>query len=245
VKRFDALTLGWGRVRGKVGSVGEVKGSTRAWLSWSSGKDAAFALAVARAGGVDVVGLLTTVDAATGRVPVHGVPGALVQAQADALGLPLHVVELPWPCPNAVYEQRVRAALAGARPDGVQQLVFGDLHLQDVRDHREALLAGSGVEPAFPLWGRPTAELAREVVASGLRAVVTSVDLAQAPAGLAGRWFDEALLGGLPPGVDPCGERGEFHTFVVDGPGFAAPVEVAVGPPQERGGFAVADLAPS
>ena len=221
-------------------------GSTRAWLSWSSGKDSAFALRTVRAAGtVDVVGLLTTLDSGSGRVPVHGVPHELVGAQARALGLTLHVVELPWPCPNQVYEARTAEALALARRDGVGRLVFGDLHLRDVRDYREAALAGSGVEPDFPLWGRPTAALAREMLGCGLRAVVTSVDLAQTPSGLAGRWFDERLLAELPPGIDPCGEHGEFHTFVVDGPGFAAPVNVVVGAPVERDGFLTVDLAPA
>jgi uncharacterized protein (TIGR00290 family) len=217
----------------------------RGWLSWSTGKDSAFALRAVRTGGeVDVVGLLTTVDAGSGRVPVHGVPRELVRAQARALGLPLHVVELPWPCPNDVYEARTWEALAGARRDGVDRLVFGDLHLRDVREYRERFLTGSGVAPLFPLWGRPTRALASEMVGSGLRAVVASVDLAQAPAELAGRWFDDGFLDDLPAGVDPCGENGEFHTFVVDGPGFTTAVDVVVGAPVERDGFAVTDLAP-
>ncbi|WP_219412491.1 adenine nucleotide alpha hydrolase [Pseudonocardia nigra] len=218
---------------------------TRSWVSWSSGKDGAFALYAAReTAAVDVVGLFTTLDTTTCRVPVHGVPHALVQAQADALGLPLHTVDLPWPCPNEVYEARMGDALAAATRAGVERLVFGDLHLRDVRDYRERALAGSGVTPLFPLWGRPTAELAVEMVRGGLRAVVTCVDPTQAPAELAGRWFDERFLDALPAGVDPCGENGEFHTFVVDGPGFTAPVDVTVGEPVERDGFVVADLEP-
>ena len=220
--------------------------STRGWVSWSSGKDSAFAAhAVREAGDVDVVGLLTTVHAATGRVPVHGVPHALVRAQARALGLPLHLVELPWPCPNEVYEARTSEAVARAHRTGVERLVFGDLHLRDVRDYRETALSGSGVAPVFPLWGRPTAALSAEMVRCGLRAVVTCVDPTRAPAELAGRWFDERFLGELPAGVDPCGERGEFHTFVVDGPGFAAPVDVVVGAPVERDGFVVVDVLPA
>jgi uncharacterized protein (TIGR00290 family) len=222
-------------------SVRRVESSRRGWVSWSSGKDAAFALAAVR-GSVEVVGLLTTVDAAGGRVPVHGVPRGLVRAQARALGLPLHTVELPWPCPNEVYEARLGEALAGARRDGVERLVFGDLHLRDVRDYREGVLSGSGLAPLFPLWGRPTDALAAEMVERGLRAVVTCVDPAQAPGDLAGRWFDARFLAELPAGVDPCGEHGEFHTFVVDGPGFAHAVDVEVGPPVERDGFVVAEL---
>lgn len=208
-------------------------------MSWSSGKDSAFALHAARAEGLTVTGLLTTTDAGADRVPVHGTPPALVQAQAAALGLPWHAVALPWPCPNDVYRDRVRSALVDA---GVDAVVFGDLFLADIRAYREELLAGSGVTPVFPLWGRDTAGLAAEMVDAGVRAVVTAVDLAQAPAGLAGRWFDRELLDGLPAAVDPCGERGEFHTFVVDGPGFAAPVDVAVDRVEVDGGFATAVL---
>jgi uncharacterized protein (TIGR00290 family) len=211
----------------------------RAWVSWSSGKDSAFALRAARAEGIPVAGLLTTVEVGSARVPVHGVEQALVAAQAAALGLPLHTVALPWPCPNAVYRDRMRAALADA---GVDRLVFGDLFLRDIRAFRQELLAGSGVTPVFPLWESDTTALAAEMVGSGLRAVVTAVDLGQAPAWLAGRRFDHRFLSELPPTVDPCGERGEFHTFVVDGPGFAAPVDVVVGPVVRRGGFATAPL---
>lgn len=218
---------------------------TRAWVSWSSGKDGAFALhAVRETGAVDVVGLFTTLEATTRRVPVHGVPHVLVQAQADALGLPLHTLDLPSPCPNEVYEARMHEALATAGRTGVERLVFGDLHLRDVRDYRERSLTGSGVTPMFPLWGRSTADLAAQIVRSGVRAVVTCVDPAQAPAELAGRWFDERFLDMLPAGVDPCGENGEFHTFVVDGPGFATSVNVTVGAPVQRDGFVVTEPRP-
>jgi diphthamide synthase (EF-2-diphthine--ammonia ligase) len=220
--------------------------SPRAWLSWSSGKDAAAALAATRAAGaLEVTGLLTTVDGATARVPVHGVPLSLVRAQARALSLPQRVVELPWPCPNEVYEERVGAALVEAAHSGVGHLVFGDLHLAEIRAYRERMLAGSTISPLFPLWGRPTDRLARESLRAGVRAVVTCVDTRQAPAELAGRWFDERFLDGLPSGIDPCGENGEFHTFVVDGPGFAAPVDVGLGPVVERDGFALVELAPN
>jgi uncharacterized protein (TIGR00290 family) len=195
----------------------------RAWVSWSSGKDSAFALHAARAAGYVVAGLVTTVDLDSNRVPVHGVPAQLVRAQARAVGLPLHIIGLPWPCPNDIYRERVLAALAGA---GIGRIVFGDLFLHDIRAFREELLAGSGVTPTFPLWGRDTSELAAEMVSSRLRAVVTAVDTAQAPGRLVGRTFDHEFLRDLPAGVDPCGERGEFHTFVLDGPGFTAPVHV-------------------
>jgi len=218
----------------------------RGWMSWSSGKDSAFALHTVRTGGrVEITGLLTTLTAATDRVAAHGVRRVLLQAQADALGLPLQVVELPRPCPNDVYEQRMTEAMAAARQAGADHLVFGDLFLEDVRAYREQALQGTGITPSFPLWGRPTAELAADMLAQGLRAVITCVDPAQAPAELAGRWYDEQLLRELPTGVDPCGERGEFHTFVVDGPGFATGLHVAVGEITERDGFVFADLLPT
>lgn len=217
----------------------------RAWLSWSSGKDSAMALREVRAAGeVEVIGLLTTVNAAANRVAMHGVRRVLLEAQADALGLPLHVVELPWPCPNEVYEQRMSAAMATARQDDVCQIIFGDLFLADIRAYREASLVGTGLTPVFPLWCRPTGPLAREILGCGIRAVITCVDPSQAPAAIAGRWYDEELLAALAAGVDPCGENGEFHTFVTDGPGFSHPVGVTIGGSAERDGFVFTDIRP-
>ncbi|MCE3555117.1 ATP-binding protein [Pseudonocardia sp. RS11V-5] len=209
-----------------------------AWLSWSCGKDSAYALGAC----ADVTGLFTTVTA--GRVPVHGVRRELVEAQAAALGLPLHVVELPWPCPNTEYERRTGAALAAARATGADTVVYGDLFLDDIRAYRERTLAGTGLTPRFPLWGRPTGALAREMIAAGLRAVVVSVDPARMPAELAGHAFDAEFLAALPEGVDPCGENGEFHTFVTAGPGFRAPVPVTVNRVGDRDGMLVAELVP-
>lgn len=199
-------------------------------MSWSGGKDAATALGRAVAAGIRVTGLLSTVverDDGGGReVPVHGVGVAVLAAQADALGLPLHAVTLPRGCPDPVYRQRLRDALAAV--PGVTALVHGDLALADVRAFRETVLEGTGVTGLFPLWGTPTAELARAVVADGTAALLAAVDPARVPAGLAGRPFDDALLAALPAGVDPCGENGEFHTVVTDGPGFARPVPLTV-----------------
>ena len=218
----------------------------RAWMSWSSGKDSALALHEARAAGlVDVVGLLTTVNAEAGRVAMHGVRRALLEAQAEALGLPLHVVELPWPCPNDVYEARMAAAVGVAGDAGVEAVVFGDLFLEDVRRYRERALEGTGLDPVFPLWGRPTDGLAAQILEAGVRAVVTCADLGQGARHAAGRWYDAALLAELPPDVDPCGERGEFHTLVVDGPGFARALDVVVGEIVVRDGFAFADVMPA
>jgi len=215
----------------------------RAWLSWSSGKDSAFALrACLEDSDIDVVGLLTTVNSTADRVAMHAVRRELLQAQADSLGLPLHVVELPWPCPNQVYEQQMHKAIDTAVSDGVERMVFGDLFLADVRAYREQMLAGTGIVPVFPLWQRPTALLADEMVQAGIRAVVTCVDPSQAPRELAGRWFDRELIDSLPPHVDRCGENGEFHTFVADSPSFRYPLEVTVGEVVERDGFVFADV---
>lgn len=217
----------------------------RAWLSWSSGKDGAVALTALRdSGDVEVCGLLTVVRASDGRVPMHSVRSELLEAQADALRLPLHRVPIPTPCPDEEYARRMATALGAAAAAGVTHMAFGDLALADVREYREARLVGTGITPVFPLWGRDTALLAREVVAGGVRAVVTCVDTRVLPASFAGRDFDARLLGDLPEGVDPCGENGELHTFVVDGPGFAAPVDVRVGRTWESDGFAYADLLP-
>jgi uncharacterized protein (TIGR00290 family) len=215
-------------------------------MSWSSGKDSALALHEVRsAGAVEVTGLLTTVNAIAGRVAMHGVRRVLLEAQAAALGLPLHIVELPWPCPNPVYEQLMSAAMDAARQRDVSQIIFGDLFLEDVRAYREASVAGADMTPVFPLWHRPTGELAREILARGIRAVITCVDPAQASKAIAGRWYDQALLLALPEGVDPCGENGEFHTFVTDGPGFASPLDVTIGETAERDGFVYTDVLPA
>lgn len=217
----------------------------RALVSWSSGKDSAWALReVQRAGEVEVVGILTTITSEFDRVSMHAVREALLDGQAAALGLPCHKVRIPWPCPNERYEQEMARALAEARARGVTRVVFGDLHLADVRAYREEQLAGAGIEPLFPLWGRDTARLAREMLEGGLGATITCVDPRRLDRGLAGRAFDARLLAELPAGVDPCGENGEFHTFVFASPSFAAPLDVEVGEVVEREGFVFADVLP-
>jgi uncharacterized protein (TIGR00290 family) len=217
----------------------------KAWLAWSSGKDSAWSLHVLRVEGeVEVAGLLTTVNASRGRVAMHDVRRDLLQAQAEAVGLPLHVAPLPDPCPNDAYEAAMREALDEARRAGIEAVAFGDLFLEEIRHYRESQMAGTGLRPLFPLWGRPTAALAREMVAGGLRARVTCVDPRRLDASFAGREFDARFLDDLPPGVDPCGENGEFHTFAWDGPGFKHPVRVRSGAVAERGGFVYADLVP-
>jgi uncharacterized protein (TIGR00290 family) len=173
---------------------------------------------------------------------MHAVRRTLLEAQAERLGLPLHVVEIPSPCPSDVYEERMAAAMATARTAGIEQIVFGDLFLEDVRAYRERNLAGTGITPVFPLWGRPTGRLARDMLAAGVRAVLTCVDPNVLPSEFSGRAFDESLLADLPEHVDPCGERGEFHTFVWDGPGFTSPIDIEIGEIVRRDGFVFRDI---
>lgn len=214
-------------------------------LSWSSGKDTAWALHVLRQQGVyEIVGLVSTVNTAFNRVSMHGVRVELLTAQAQAVGLPLWQVPIPYPCPNEVYESAMRDLIARAKEAGVTHFAFGDIFLQDVRTYRERQLADAGMTPVFPLWGLDTHALAREMIASGLRAVLTCVDPRQIPESLIGREFDEHLLRDLPPSADPCGENGEFHTFCYTVPCFASPIPIQTGEVVERDGFVYVDLMP-
>jgi len=215
----------------------------RALLCWSSGKDSAWTLHVLRQRhDVEVVGLLTTINQAYERVAMHAVRVALLEAQADAVGLPLWQVPIPSPCSNQEYEAAMGKAIQRALDAGITAMAFGDLFLEDVRRYRETQLAGTGLTPIFPIWSLPTDALARDMVAAGLRARLTCVDPKQLAASFAGRDFDAALLDELPAGVDPCGERGEFHTFAYDGPMFRHPVPVRTGEIVTRDGFVFADL---
>jgi uncharacterized protein (TIGR00290 family) len=212
-------------------------------VSWSSGKDSAWVLHVLRRDRIgEPAALLTTVNEAFDRVAMHGVRSEVLRAQATAAGLPLIVVPLPWPCPNDVYETRMAAAVSAAVADGFTHVAFGDLFLEDIRRYREDRLAGSGLTPIFPLWERPTDELAREMLGAGVEAHLTCVDQRVMPKTFAGRKFDASLLAELPPGTDPCGERGEFHTCVTAGPMLAHPLAVETGEVVERGDFVYADL---
>ena len=218
----------------------------KALLSWSSGKDSAWALhALRQRKDIQVVGLLTTVNQAFDRVAMHAVRTELLHAQAEAVGLPLWQVHIPHPCSNEEYERVMRQAMEYAWGEGVTAVAFGDLFLEDVRRYREERMRGAGLEPLFPLWGLPTAELSRTMVAAGLKAHLTCVDPKQISAAFAGRAYDDALLDNLPAGVDPCGERGEFHTFAHDGPMFSRPVHVRAGEVVERDGFVFADMLPA
>ena len=215
----------------------------KALLAWSSGKDSAWALHVLRqTGDIEVVGLLTTVNETHDRVAMHAVRRSLLEAQAEATGLPLAIVPIPHPCPNEAYESAMAKAMDEARRRGIRAVAFGDLFLADVRRYREERLAGTGLGPLFPLWERPTRELAEEMISSGLRAKLTCVDPRALPAAFVGRSFDRDLLAALPASVDPCGENGEFHTFAWDGPMFRHPIRVRSGDTVEREGFAFADL---
>jgi uncharacterized protein (TIGR00290 family) len=217
----------------------------KALIAWSSGKDSAFALhEVRRAGDVEIVGALTTVTDGFGRVSMHGVREELLAIQLDAAALRAITVRIPFPCPNEIYERAMAAAMTEAKARGVTHVIFGDLFLPDVRAYREARLAEVGMSGIFPLWHRPTAALADDMLAAGIEAHLVCVDLKALPASFAGRRFDRELLAGLPAGTDPCGENGEFHSFVAAGPMLSRKVPVTVGETVQRDGFAYADLLP-
>jgi uncharacterized protein (TIGR00290 family) len=217
--------------------------SRRVLISWSSGKDSAWAMQVLRGDpDVDIVGLLTTVNTTHGRVAMHSTRRDILEAQARAAGLPLHVIPLPWPCSNEVYERAMRAAIESAAESGVTHIAFGDLFLEDIRAYRSKQLEGSGLEPLFPIWHEPTEALARRMIDAGVEARLTCVDPKKLSRSFAGRKFDYALLNDLPEGVDRCGENGEFHTCVLAGPMLRQPVLAAVGEVVERDGFYFADL---
>lgn len=218
---------------------------TPACLSWSSGKDCAFALHHLReAGEVEVVRLLTTVNAEFRRVSMHGVRVDILRRQAEAVGLPLVEVPLPWPCSNEVYEAAMTRVTAGLKADGIRHMAFGDLFLEDLRTYREERLESVGMSAIFPLWRRPTDRLARKMLEFGVVARVATVDLAKLDASFAGRVWDAGFLADLPEGVDPCGENGEFHTCALDGPAFRTHLSVTRGETVIRDGFAYADLLP-
>jgi uncharacterized protein (TIGR00290 family) len=215
----------------------------RVLLSWSSGKDSAWALHLLRLrGDCEIVGLLTTLNSEFDRVAMHGTRGSILEAQSEAAGLPLWSVPLPWPCSNEAYEERMSEVCRRAVAEGVDAVAFGDLFLADIRAYRERQLMDTGLEPLFPVWEIPTDSLASDMIDSGLRAKIVCVDTKQLPASFVGRDYDNQFLKDLPAGIDPCGERGEFHTCVYDGPMFSAALSVQGGEVVERDGFAFADL---
>jgi uncharacterized protein (TIGR00290 family) len=215
----------------------------RILLSWSSGKDSAWSLhLLRRRAEYEVVGLLTTFNEEADRVAMHAVRHELVERQAAAAGLPLWTVPLPWPCSNEEYELRMAKACAKAVAEGIEGVAFGDLFLEDVRAYREKQLNGTGLEPIFPVWGLATRALASEMIAAGMRAKLTCVDTEKLDRSFVGREFDEELLSELPEEADPCGERGEFHSFVYAGPMLNTTLTVLVGETVVRDQFVFADL---
>jgi uncharacterized protein (TIGR00290 family) len=232
------------RASGKIRVVG--REGYRALLSWSSGKDCAWALhSLRQSGEVEVVGLLTTVNEVYDRVAMHAVRTSLLKAQAEAAALPLWTVPIPSPCSNTQYEEAMGGAMTRARQQGIDAVAFGDLFLEDVRAYREQKLAGTGITPLFPLWGQPTNQLAHTMIDAGVRAHVTCVDPRQIPPSFAGRLWDRSFLEELPETADLCGENGEFHTFVSAGPMFQTAISVQTGVITEREGFVFADLLPA
>lgn len=220
--------------------------AVRILLSWSSGKDSAWTLHLLRQNpGIQISALITTFNAEAGRVAMHAVRRELVEAQAQRIGLPLWHVDLPWPCSNAVYEDLMQGVYRRASGEGITAAAFGDLFLQDIRDYRERQMAASGLKPLFPVWQIPTTELARNLIRAGVKAKITCIDPGRLDASWAGREYDFEFLDRLPPGVDPCGENGEFHTFVYDAPVFSSPIRVKAGETLERDGFVFADLIPA
>ncbi len=213
------------------------------WLSWSTGKDSAWTLHTLRKEGkYEVTSLFTTITEKFSRVSMHGVRIDLLHAQADKVGLPLHIVKIPWPCSNKLYERAMESIWNKAIHSGVEMIAFGDLFLEDIRKYRIEQLNNTGLKPIFPLWEHPTRELAEAMVSSGLRATLTCVDPKQLAPHYAGKEYNSKLLANLPPSVDPCGENGEFHTFVHAGPMFSEPVRVRAGDVVTRSGFVYADL---
>ncbi len=215
----------------------------KAMIAWSTGKDSAWALHEARLSNeFDIVGAITTVTDKFARVSMHGVREELLMAQLDAAELPMVVVRIPYPCPNEVYEREMTVAMQQAKARGITHVIFGDLFLGDIRAYREAKLKNVGLAPVFPLWLRSTDALARDMIAGGVEAHLVTVDLKKLPSTFAGRRFDDALLSDLPAGIDPCGENGEFHSFVSAGPMLKRKIAVRVGETVNRDGFAYADL---
>ena len=220
---------------------------TKILLSWSSGKDSAWTLHTLRQQpDVEIIGLLTTFNESNNRVAMHGVRMELVEEQAEAAGVPLWSVPLPFPCSNEEYEVRMRVVIERAHREGVTQVAFGDLFLEDIRAYRERMMADTGIQPIFPIWRtrNDTKALAQEMLKNNLRTVLTTVDPKQIDAAFAGRMYDEGLLNDLPASVDPCGENGEFHTFCFDAPIFTHPISIQVGETVKRDGFVFTDILP-
>ncbi len=214
-------------------------------LSWSGGKDSALALLALREARTEPIALLTTFTADFDRISMHAVRRDLARTQARRAGIALVEVDIPAECPNGIYEERMAAALSAPPLDQAESIAFADLFLEDIRSYREARLTGAGREALFPLWGRDTGELALEFIAGGFEATLVCIDASRLDPSFVGRAFDRALLADLPAGIDPCGENGEFHTFVHAGPIFEEPIEIELGEIVERDGFVFQDVVPA
>jgi len=221
----------------------ERKVSKKTLLSWSSGKDSAWALHLLKQDPeIKLAGLFTTINQQFGRVAMHGVRFELLKQQAEAAGLPLQVIEIPYPCSNEDYANAMSDFVEKCKQDGIECFAFGDLFLEDIRQYREERLEGTGIEPVFPLWQIPTKDLSQKMIDSGLKAVITCLDPRKLDASFGGREYSAALISDLPENIDPCGEYGEFHTFAYNGPMFNHPVNLTVGETIERDGFVFTDL---
>lgn len=214
-------------------------------MSWSTGKDSAFALhELKKKAEFEVIGLFTTITEDYSRVSMHATREDLLRRQADTLGLQLESVYIPANCSNELYEARMQGLIDKALKSGIHAFGFGDLYLEDIRRYRERMLSGTAIEPIFPLWNRPTDILAQEILTSGIEAVITCVDPTKLPSSFAGRLFNQELLKEFPVGVDPCGENGEFHTFVFNSPDFKEKISIHTGETVSRGGFVFSDVIP-
>ncbi|MBT6922675.1 MAG: adenine nucleotide alpha hydrolase [Candidatus Ruthia sp.] len=216
--------------------------SKRTLLSWSSGKDSAYALhLLLKDPSVNLLGLFTTVNKEFERVAMHAVRLRLLKEQAKRIGLPIHIIEIPFPCSNADYEKIMSEFITKIQANNIEAVAFGDLYLEDIRDYRVAQMQGTGIDPIFPCWGIDTKELSQEIISIGIKANITCIDPKQISPDFAGHAFDQALLNELPSSVDSCGENGEFHTFVYDSPDFSNPIDIAQGETIERDGFVFTD----
>ncbi|MGD0421830.1 MAG: diphthine--ammonia ligase [Candidatus Bathyarchaeia archaeon] len=222
-----------------------IRNKPKVVVSWSSGKDSAMALLkIMKSNEFEILALLTTVSDMFQRVSMHGVREELLDQQANSIGIAVEKVRIPYPCPNEIYEQKMVGLLRNYKSKGVSHVVFGDLFLEDIRRYREDKLAEVELTPIFPLWKENTEELSKTIIRVGFKAVVTCVDPKKLDPKFAGRYFDEILLNEIPANVDPCGENGEFHTFVFDGPIFRNRIEITVGDRIIRDGFQFVDLVP-
>jgi len=237
-----------GEFSGGAGDLDEAVRNTmkkRTLLSWSSGKDSAWALQVLRRqSNIDIVGLFSTINQEYERVPMHAVRNELLQQQAESVGLPIQVIPIPNPCSHTEYENIMGEFIAQVKEQRIDCIAFGDLYLEDIRKYREEKLDNTGITPIFPLWGKDTEALSKEMVACGLRAIITCIDPRSMPPGFAGKEYNASFLEQIPAGVDPCGENGEFHSFAFDGPMFKRTVNLRVGETISRDGFIFTDLLP-